>query len=258
MDIAVTIQQAQAFVLVLFRVSGIVFFAPILGSSAIPPIAKIGISLGAAVLFFPAVYDDSLVIPNNAFLLALAIAGELLLGMAIGLLGQVVSSAVQFGGRIIGFHMGMRIANVLDPQTEFTVSLIGAFYNIVTILLLLSLDFHIVIIKVIRESYRTIRPLGLNFRLGAAEVIIRAGADIFLFAVQVIAPVLSALFLVEVAMAVLAKTARQFNILMLQFPIKILLGSILIVVALRAMPEAVEYMYRGILDQIGVLFRMLG
>lgn len=258
MEIAIPIHQAQVFVLILFRISGIVFFAPVLGSRAIPTLGKVGISLGAAILFFPAIYSDALVVPNNSFVIAAALAGELLIGMAIGLLGQVISAAVQFGGRILGFHMGLRIANVLDPQTEFTVSLVGAFYNVVTVLLLLSLDFHIIIFRVMKESYRVIKPLGVSFKLGAAEVIIRAGSDIFLFAVQFAAPVLAALFLVEVIMAVLAKTAKQFNILMLQFPIKILIGAIFISLSLRVMPQAVEGVLRTILDNMGILIRMLG
>ena len=103
-----------------------------------------------------------------------------------------------------------------------------------------------------------ISPLGINFKLGAAEVIIRAGADIFLFSVQVAFPVLAAMFLLEVIMAVLAKTARQFNILMLQFPIKILLGAIFVGLSVKVFPQAVEFLYRHMLNQVGILFRILG
>jgi flagellar biosynthetic protein FliR len=84
------------------------------------------------------------------------------------------------------------------------------------------------------------------------------GADIFLYAVQVAAPVLAALFFVEVVIALLAKTARQFNMLMLQFPIKILLGLIVMGVAIRFMGRGVEYMVSGALSKISSLLELLG
>jgi len=100
--------------------------------------------------------------------------------------------------------------------------------------------------------------VGLNLRLETAEVILRLGADIFLFAVQIVAPVLAALFFVEVIIAVLAKTARQFNMLMLQFPIKILLGLIVIGAVMRAMPRGVEYMFGKVLEQVDNFLRLAG
>lgn len=258
MYIAVPIQEIQAFILVLFRVSGIIVFAPVLGSRAVPVIAKVGLALCISALLLPTLDSTTLAVPNDFLSLSITLAGELLIGLSMGLLAQVISAAVQFGGRILGFHMGFRIANVFDPQSEFTVSLLGAFLNLITVLILLSLDFHIVLLKLIKKSYEFIGPLSLSFKLGAMDVILRAGANVYQFALQVIAPILAAIFFIEVVIAVLAKTARQFNMLMLQFPIKILLGLIIVAATLKMMPRGVEYMLRSTVDQIGTLFRMLG
>ncbi len=258
MSLAVSIQQIQGFILILFRVAGIIAFAPIFSASSIPPIIKISLTIAAAVLFFPAVIAIIPPIPNDTPTLVLAIGGELLIGIAIGLVGRTISSAVQFAGELIGFHMGMRIANVFDPSAEITVSLLGAFYNLVTLLLLLSMNFHIILMGVIRQSYVAIAPLGMNLRLEAADVFLRLGSNIFLFALQVVAPVLAAIFFIEVIIAVLAKTARQFNMLMLQFPLKILLGMMVLAVAFRAMPRGVEYMLGKVLGEISRLLNFFG
>ena len=134
----------------------------------------------------------------------------------------------------------------------------GGFYNLLTVLILLSMNFHIIILGVARQSYVEVAPLGLNLRLEAADVIIRFGANIFLFAIQVVAPVLAALFFVEVIIAVLAKTAKQFNMLMLQFPIKILLGLLVLTVVLRSMPEGVRYMFTEVMKQIYLFLNLVG
>ena len=258
MHLAVPIEQIQAFLFVFFRVGGIVAFAPVLSSGAIPTIAKVAIALGTSVFIFPGVAGAVPAIPNDAILLTVALAGELLIGLVIGLLAQAMTSAVQFAGQIIGFHMGMRIANVFDPSAEVQVSLMGGFYNLLTILLLLSMNFHIIILGVVRQSYIEVAPMGLNLRLEAADVIIRFGANIFLFALQVVAPVLAALFFVEVIIAVLAKTAKQFNMLMLQFPLKILLGLIVLAVVIRSLPAGVQYMFTEVMKQIYLFLNLVG
>jgi flagellar biosynthetic protein FliR len=258
MQLAFSIRQVQGFVLILFRVGGIIGFAPVFGTASIPTIVKIAMAFAASMLFFPSLIGTIPPVPNDLFTLVVALGGELLIGMAIGLVGRTISSAVQFAGEIIDFHMGMRIANVFDPTSETSVSLMGAFYNLVTILLLLSLNFHIILLGVIKQSYVVIAPLGLNMRLEAADVIVRIGANIFLFALQVIAPVLAVMFFIEIVVAVLAKTARQFNMLMLQFPIKILLGFIVLSVAIRAMPQSVEHILGKVLGEIGRLLEFLG
>jgi flagellar biosynthetic protein FliR len=258
MQLAFPMQQVQGFILILFRVGGIIAFAPVIGTTSIPPIVKVSLAFAAAILFFPGLAGSIPAVPNDVFTLVLAITGELLIGIAIGLIGRTISSAVQFAGEIIGFHMGLRIANVFDPSAEISVSVLGAFYNLVTILLLLSFNFHIILLGIMKQSYVAIAPLGLNLRLEAADVFLRIGSNIFLFALQVVAPLLAVMFFIEVVIAVLAKTARQFNMLMLQFPIKILLGFMVLAVAIRVMPQGVEHILGRVLGEISRLFDLLG
>lgn len=258
MQIDIPIRALEALLLVVFRVGGILFFAPIFGGRPVPATVKAAIALWVSFSFFHHINPAAVPMPGNTATLILAIVGELLIGIAIGLLAQIIVVSVQFGGSVIGTHMGIRIANVFDPSSEVTTSVVGAFMNVVAVLLLLAFDFHLILLKIVSESYRVIPPLGVTFRFGVVDLVLRAGANMFLFAVQIVAPVLAAIFFIEVVIAVMARTARQFNMMMLQFPIKILIGLIFFTMLIKGLPDAISYMLRVLLDQIGRLLNLLG
>lgn len=257
MQIDIPIQTLEAFILVLTRVAGIMFYAPIIGGKPIPNTVKAGIAFWIAISIFPQIDPATLPLPSDGLAFSLAIAQEILVGIVIGMTAQVINISVQFGGHIIGTHIGIRISNVLDPVSPITATILGAFMNIVVVLLLLSMDFHLILLGVIGRSYQLIPPLGVVFRMEILDVLINVGANIFIFSVQIVFPVLASIFFVEVIIGVLAKTAKQFNVMMLQFPIKILVGLSFFGILLQGFPEAVRMMLKWVLEQIDLLLNLM-
>lgn len=258
MQFAIPILEIEAFLLVIIRVGGILFFAPIFGGRPVPMIVKASISLWIAFSFYTQINLSSLPAPDDGFAFTLAVMTELMIGAAIGLVAQVINVAVQFGGTIIGTHMGIRISNVLDPSSEVTTTIVGAFMNVVVVLLLLTFDFHLILLRIVAHSYEVIPPLGASFRLGVIDVLVHMGSNVFLYAMQIVMPVMAAIFFVEVIIGIMAKTARQFNMLMLQFPIKILVGLMFFSVLIRGLPEAIMNMLQATLEQIDKLINIMG
>lgn len=257
MQVTIPVLEIEAFILVVFRVGGIFFFAPVFGGRNIPMPIRAALALWLAFSFYPMVDPTSIPHPDDGIGLTFAIFTEFTIGVLIGIIGQVISAAVQFGGSILGKHMGFRIANVFDPSFAGSVSLLGAFMNIATLLLLLTFDFHLVLLQVIAKSYELIPPLTAQLRLGVIEILLRMGANIYMFAIQIVFPVLAAIFFVEIIIGVMAKTARQFNMLMLQFPIKIAVGLIFFVALLKGFPDAISMMLEEVLDQIRMLLKIM-
>mgnify|MGYP001039387124 CR=1 FL=1 len=257
MEVAFTIAQIETFLLVMTRVGGIFFFAPIFGGRPIPAVIKVSMTLWFSFSFLPAISPTQLPLPSDGFTMVAAVITELMIGASIGLVGQVINAAVQFGGHVIGTHMGFRIANVFDPSTEESVTILGAFLNVVVVLLLLTFDFHLILIDTIARSYEMIPIFGAVFSLGIVEVLLRMGSYFFVFAVQVVLPVLAAIFFTEVMIGVMAKVARQFNMLMLQFPIKISIGMLFFFVVFKGLPDYVEYMLKTTVGQIHLLIQYM-
>ena len=116
--------QLLAFILVLVRVSGIILTAPVFGSSSTPPQIKVVLSLMLALILYPFIPNIT-VFPDRPDHYILLISSELLIGAVLGIIGRFLFGAVEFAGTVIGFQMGLAMANVLDPQSQEQISLVG-------------------------------------------------------------------------------------------------------------------------------------
>ena len=116
--------QLLAFILVLVRVSGIILTAPVFGSSSTPPQIKVVLSFMLALILYPFIPQIT-VFPDRPDHYILLIASEMLIGAVLGFIGRFLFGAVEFAGTVIGFQMGLAMANVLDPQSQEQISLVG-------------------------------------------------------------------------------------------------------------------------------------
>lgn len=215
--------DGPAFLLVLFRVSGVILLAPVFGSPMAPAPVKIFLSLLLAMLFFPLV--GAKLEPMDASMLALAVVWELAVGLLIGFAAAMLFAGVQFGGHLIDQELGLLQASMFDPMTSEQVSIIGQFKVFLATVVYLLIDGHHLLLRAVSDSFRAIPMLGLRFSQGAAlhlsDTLMR---DVFRMAVEIAAPVLVTLFLLTIAMAFMARTAPELNLFSLGFPLRLAVG----------------------------------
>src|SRR5579862_1957102 len=220
-----------AFLLVLCRVSGVVMVAPVFGSASVPAPVKVFLSLVLSVLLAPLVAGPGVAAPAGAAALALAVAGELAVGLAIGFASALLFAGVRLGGHLIDQELGLLQANLLDPELEEQVSVVGQFKVLLATLVWLLIDGHHLLISSVTDSFRAVPLLGARVTEGAAlqlsDTLMR---DVFRMGVGIAAPALVTLFLITVAMAFMARTAPEMNVFSLSFTLRLAVG--LVVVAL--------------------------
>jgi flagellar biosynthetic protein FliR len=101
------------------------------------------------------------------------------------------------------------------------VPLIGQYQTILATLIFLSLNGHHLVLSAIASSLHAI-PLGqVNFTGMSADIIIRGGVNTLAQGIKLGAPCIVTLFLLDVAMGVIARTVPQMNIFIVGFPLKI-------------------------------------
>ncbi|GIT08626.1 MAG: hypothetical protein CM1200mP30_22560 [Pseudomonadota bacterium] len=54
---------------------------------------------------------------------------------------------MEFAGTVIGFQMGLAMANVLDPQSQEQISLVGRFESVTATLIFLAMDGHLIFVQ---------------------------------------------------------------------------------------------------------------
>src|SRR5688572_6692786 len=90
--------DGPVFLLVFFRVAGVMMLAPVFGSAVAPAPVKIFLSLVIAMLFFPIVRAPGQAVDLDGASLALAVTWELAVGLLIGFAAAMLFAGVQFGG----------------------------------------------------------------------------------------------------------------------------------------------------------------
>src|SRR5688572_8244498 len=106
MSIENVFQSGPTFALVFFRVAGMMLFAPLFGSARIPRRMKVLLALVLALGLMSIVNDAAIVMPETSWGLAVAIGGEMMFGLAMGMILSLIFIAAQWAGEMIGQQMG--------------------------------------------------------------------------------------------------------------------------------------------------------
>ncbi len=244
-------QQLQVFILVLIRVSVVLFLFPIFESTVIPKTVKAGLSLVISLLLVPAVAVAPGLFPTSVPGFVMLVVSEVFIGLLLGLTVRLFLAGVQFGGQIIGFQMGFSIINVFNPQTGAQESIIDQVSYWVAVLIFLILNGHYVLILSLAESFRIVAPGVLVLKRGLLTMVIALSSQMFVLGIKMAAPAIAALLFTDAAFGLAAKFAPQMNILIAAFPLKIVVGLLFFGMAL----DIVAILTRQWLAQLPLLLK---
>lgn len=241
--------QLLGFVLILIRVGSIVSTAPIFGDSNVPGQIKVAIALVLSVSLYPVV--PAFALPStNVSIYLLLVAGEMLIGLILGMVGQVLFASVRIAGELTGMQMGLSMANVVDPQSQTQVSQIAQFQYTLAALLFLGMDAHHVVIQAMVHSYELLPPGQVQFGAPLIEEIISLTAGMFTLGLQLGAPLVISLFVANLIMGFIARSVPQMNIFAVGFPFTIMLGFVLLLLGMPFFVQAVRILLEKFDDQV--------
>ncbi len=235
MDIAYFgIAKLEVLLLVFVRTAGIFTLAPIFGAHQVPSQVRVGIALGLALVFVPLAMPAAGAAPlaSDIPTMALLIVKEAMVGLVIGFVTILVFFAIEAAGEFVDLQSGFSFASTVDPAFSHNTAVCGRFYNILAGLLFFVTNAHYVLLSGLADSFRAV-PVGA-FELNPAVV---GGAldlftGLFAIALRIAAPVIAAVFLTDVAMAIISRAVPQMNILMVGMPVKLGVGLVGMMIAL--------------------------
>ncbi len=230
-----TLPQLEVFLLVLARVAGIFIETPVLNARTIPATAKTILAIWISVILW-FVVPFSGVVPGNPVFFVLLIANEVVLGFLIGFVCQILFAAIQAAGDIIDLQMGLSIATAFDPSTGAATSIVGKLVFYMAMVVFLILNGHHMVLSALHQSFKAI-PAGTLINLSGNFVsqLINLGSTMLLVAVQLAAPALLLIFLLDFSFGIVSRVAPQVNVFMLGFQIKPTLGLIAILFTMPLM-----------------------
>lgn len=240
-----------AFVWPMARILALIASAPVIGNPSFPGNIKIGLGVLITILVAPLVTAPSGVEPNSATGL-LILAQQVLIGLAMGFAMQVVFWAAEIAGELIGLQMGLGFATLYDPSVPGFIPVIGQFMGIVLSLAFLAIDGHLLLASTLVESFQVL-PLAPLSAAGGLRSLVEWGGSIFSFGLALALPLLAALLVTNLALAVLTRAAPQLNIFVIGFPLTILIGLVGLALVLPYLAPAIESQF---IDGFGAMLRI--
>ena len=245
--------QVKAFLLVLIRVSVVIFLFPVFASPMFPVRVKAALALILALLLYTIVPVNPVSLPADAVGVMVLMVSELLIGLTLGFSVRLLFSAAQLGGQLISFQMGFAIINVFDPQTGSQSSIIDQIAFWVIFLVFLLLNGHHAFIASLVESFESL-PLGaVRLKGPLIQALIGMLADMFVLGLKISSPALAALLFASAGFGICAKFAPQMNILIAAFPLKIIVGLLFFGLSL----QIIGYLTPAYISRMPDLLRML-
>lgn len=210
-----------------------------------------------AWMMYYTIQTEVIPIDGNYILL---IMKEAMIGLIIGLAATIIISIVQIAGGFIDFEMGFAMANIVDPLTGAQSPMMGQFFNLLILYLLIATNGHHLILDGIYYSYQFI-PINHfpNFGdAGMAEFTVKLIAVVFSVAFQMSAPLVAALFLLTLAIGITGKTVPQLNIFIIGFPLKIIVGFLVLFISMGIMIEVMQKVIELMITVMREFMQFLG
>lgn len=215
----------------MFRISGMVLAAPIFSSRNVPMRIRLMlvISITAVVApMLPAVPVVDVFSPLSV----LIIAQQLLIGIIMGFVIQMVFAAVIVAGQTLSMQIGLGFSLMVDPQNGAQTPVVSQFYVLMVTLVYLALNGHLVLIQVLVDSFTTM-PVGVEgLSANSYWQVIVWSSHIFSGGVAIVLPAMASILVVNFAFGIMTRAAPQLNIFAIGFPITMMLGFALILITL--------------------------
>ncbi|MDA0831924.1 MAG: flagellar biosynthetic protein FliR [Planctomycetota bacterium] len=252
-----------AFTLILLRISGLMLAAPVFSNSTVPVNIRILFTLTLSIMIAPLLLANgtAVALPASVLDYVWIAAGELGLGLALGLGVMTILSGLQMGGQLIDQQAGTGLGEVLNPDLDTSGTLVGmlVFLMGTTIFLLLEpWGGHLLMLSALLDTFQTFPLGGAYVPVSTIEFLRDLIHHSLVLGIQIAAPVIAALMMVELALGFLSRTVPQVNVLVVGFAIRGLVGMLIMIVAFSGLGEFVADRVSMTIDGITQSFEPSG
>lgn len=221
------LSSAGSFIWPLLRISAMFVALPLFSMQSVPARARLILSLALTLIVLPLLppYPMLEIFSYQGVLVAVA---QVMIGLVTGFILQLVFSALLFAGQGVALSMGLGFASMVDPQNGQQVPVIAQFYVMTSTLVFLSLDGHLLFIKMLLDSFSTL-PVGID-GVTKADIwtILMWSSRMFAGGLLLAMPIMASLLLVNISLGVATRVAPQLNIFSVGFPVTLMLGMLLV------------------------------
>jgi flagellar biosynthetic protein FliR len=226
--------QAFGLTVVLARVGAALMVLPGIGDSYVSPRVRLMLAFAIALVLLPVLGAGLPAMPQSPLMLAALIAGEVIVGLFIGLTARLLLIAVDVAGMIVSFQLSLANAAIFNPGVAQQSSLVGTFLTTLALVLIFAADLHHAMLGAIVDSY-AVMPVGRLPQAGdLALAMTRLVGTSFSIGVRIAAPFLVVGIIFQLGLGLLARLMPQVQIFFIAVPMQVMLGLVVAAITLSA------------------------
>jgi len=213
--------------------------APFFGAPQVPVFLRFILALAVGV---PGSAIATVTLPPEGMVSLtgfLIVANEAIIGAVLGFALQTGFAASLIAGETIGNAMGLGLAATVDPMTGSSSLAVSQVLSMLATMMFLSIDGHLAFVTIIVESWRALPVGGGLISAQALWVLATLGGAMFASAATLAMPVVTGVILIQLVMAMLARSAPAMNLFAVGLPAALLGGLVLFAFATPMMAQAI-------------------
>jgi flagellar biosynthetic protein FliR len=221
----IPLRAALQFALLIVRPGALIMFSPVFGGLYAPAQIKIGLTVFIALALLPTTAVPPIA---DALPLAVIVAREVAIGFALALAIHALIAGAELAGHLVGFQMGLSYGATVDPQSGVRNPLLTVLYGNLAVVTFLLVGGHHEFLRALHQSFVEL-PVGAG-RVDASlpQTVAATLAVVFQVGLRLAMPVVVVLVLVEVAMALVARSAPALNLMAVGAPVRLMVGLLIL------------------------------
>jgi flagellar biosynthetic protein FliR len=252
----ITFSQVGIFFLILARLMGMTILAPVFSRKEVFVTVKMSLVFWVAgLLLFVVPLPPE--VPTTPITYGFALVLEIFIGTIMGFVTDLMIVGIEFAGSLMDTQAGLSVATLLDPSSGRNITLISQVIKWTTFMIFLQIDGHHMLITATVESFHLLPPGGGVHMTNASQYLVQLGGEIFSIGVQLAAPILLVVFMIDFAFGLLNKVAEQVNVFQLGFQVKPIVSIIIIFAIIPSLIQLVRKLLEKIASHLLLLLHHL-
>jgi len=250
------LENFELFILILVRMSGFIYTAPLFSLRTVPVRVKAGLSVFLTLIIFYAI-PFSAAEYTGTIGFAILVVKEAIAGALMGLFSNIAYHILAFAGQIMDMEIGFSMINQLDPVTRIRTSISANLYGYLILLLMIITNLHHYFLRAVMDSYQVMGLGEAMFPPNMYRLMVRFIIDYFIIAMRIVLPIFAAILVVNTILGILVKVAPQMNMFVIGMQLKIFVGLIIFYLILGLTPSVADYIFNEMKELLYAIIKIM-
>ncbi|MEX2173306.1 MAG: flagellar biosynthetic protein FliR [Pirellulaceae bacterium] len=244
------LDQFIIFVLVLTRIGALLMTLPVIGTAMVPMQVRAILTIGISLIIAPLYWGLAIPPPENLPALALLLCREALLGLALGLAVMILLSGMQLAGQVVSQMSGLSLAEVANPNFDTTVPIFSQVLELLALAIFFLVGGHRQVLAALLGSFAWMPPGSGHLPESLLDTMTAVAANSFEMGIRASAPVMVAMLLAILIVALISRTIPQLNSLAVGLNFNSLIVLAMLALCMGSAGWVFQQQVEGVIDSV--------